>query len=245
MLLVQAELQLNAGQSTQALASLELLREKQPNHKGALALLLQTCEQLRDLARVRELWPEAERGKVMPEDALLAIGAPAYLQSLEQAADQSLEALDSCWQGLPRTLRQQSALELNYVKHLAAVPEGQPEALRQITRTLKSRWEPALAEQFGRIDQQDSVAQMAAVEAWIKQHGEQPELQLLAGELCLRNKLWGRARSYLEASIQRQPSARAWLALGQLNERTDNLPEAAKSYVSGLQLALSETDTVL
>lgn len=241
VLLTQAELQLKAGQSSQALASLELLREQQPSHKGALALLLQTCEQLQDKARIRELWPEAERGKVLPEEALQAIAVPAFLESIEMAAEQSLEALDSCWQGLPRSMREQNTLHISYIKKLAAIPEGQPEALRQITRTLKTRWEPVMAQQFGNLEQQDSVAQMAAVEGWIKQHGEQPELQLLAGELCLRNKLWGRARSYLEASIQRQPSAAAWLALGQLNEHTDNLPEAAKAYATGLELALAET----
>ena len=239
ILLTQAELQIAAGQSSQSIATLELLRQKQPDHQAALTLLLNVSADLEDWQRLRELWPEAERLNALPADQLSSLGCRAFSAQLDEAAGTSLEQLDACWQALPRRLKQQDRLKNHYVELLAKDPAGHPEALRQIQATLKQQWQPAMALLFADIKSEDSLAQMSAVEAWIKQHGEQPELQLLAGQLCLRNKLWGRARSYLESAIKRQPDTRAWFALGQLNEQTGDIKAAAEAYANGLKLANS------
>ncbi len=238
VLLTQAELQLAADQSTQAIATLELLRDKQPDHKAALALLLKVCAQLDDWARVRELWSESERLNVLPADEQTRLGCEAYADLLNSASEKGLEHLDVAWQSLPRRLRQQRPLKTLYVRLLTRDVAGHPEALRQISAALKQSWQPEMALLYADIKSEDSVSQMAAVEGWIKQHGEQPELQLLAGQLCLQNKLWGRARSYLQNAVNHEPSARAWLALGQLNEQTGDIAAAAKAYTQGLNHAI-------
>lgn len=243
VLLTQAQLQIEAEQHTQAVASLELLREKQPEHGPALGLLLDLTARLGDWPRVRELWPDAQRLKVAPENSLDAVATQAYGDLLTESAAQGLEALDAAWQSLPRRLRQHDALLVCYVRLLARDAKGHAEALRQITATLKQRWQPQLALLYAELESENGTSQLAAVEGWIKQYGEQAELQLLAGQLCLRNKLWGRSRSYLEAAIKHHPSAAAWRAMGKLNEQTGDIGAAAQAYANGLQLALHESAT--
>ena len=69
------------------------------------------------------------------------------------------------------------------------------------------------------------------------QHGDKPELLLLAGRVCLNNKLWGKARSYLEAGVQAAPTAQGYLDLARLCQDTKQPEEAAKFYRQGLEFA--------
>ncbi len=69
------------------------------------------------------------------------------------------------------------------------------------------------------------------------QHGPKPELLLLAGRVCLRNKLWGKARSYLEAGVQAAPTPQGYLDLARLCQDTQQPEEALKYYRQGLELA--------
>lgn len=238
ILLTQARLQQEAGQETQAIASLDLLLEKFPNHAVAQADLLRACASLEDWARVRELWPDCRRKKLLPDGELMRLGETAYGSLLDERASKGLDALDGCWQSLPRSMRMHEPLLLRYSQHLLQDPAGHAEAQRLILASLKQRWLPELALLYAELDADDLTAQLATVEAWIKQHGEQPELQLLAGRLCLRNKLWGRARSYLQAVIDRDGDPRAWLSMGDLNEQNEDAQSAAQAYAEGLRQAL-------
>ena len=74
------------------------------------------------------------------------------------------------------------------------------------------------------------------MEGWLKQYGEEPELLLVAGRLCLRNRLWGRARSYFEASQKNQSRPDALLELGRLFEEINEKEEARSAYRQGLEL---------
>ncbi|MGB1580864.1 MAG: heme biosynthesis HemY N-terminal domain-containing protein [Nevskiales bacterium] len=242
VMLTRAELQAQAGQFSQALATLELLREKQPDHIPALQQLFELSAQMEDWARVRELWPDAERLNLLNEQRRTDLGEQAWLDYLQSADASNLDSLDKAWQSLPRRLRQRANLRVCYVRHLLNQSGGQPEALRIITSTLKHQWVPNIALLYSEIHFDDGTSQMATVEDWIKQHGEQPELQLLAGQLCLKNKLWGRARSYLESVLAKQPDPRAWMALGRLKEKTDDLKGAADAYAKGLELTIRNND---
>ena len=62
---------------------------------------------------------------------------------------------------------------------------------------------------------------------------------MAAGRVCLRNRLWGKARSYLEAVIRVAPSAAAYLELARVCEQTQNAEEAQKFLRQGLELAAS------
>ena len=65
-------------------------------------------------------------------------------------------------------------------------------------------------------------------------------LLLVLGRLCARQGLWGKAQSYLEASIAIEPSWSAHHALAQLQEKLGNA-EAAHSHArESLAIAIAQ-----
>jgi HemY protein len=55
-------------------------------------------------------------------------------------------------------------------------------------------------------------------------------LLLTLGRLCMHQKLWGKARNYLDASLSVHPSAAAHLAQARLAEIMQNPTEAEQHY---------------
>ena len=53
-------------------------------------------------------------------------------------------------------------------------------------------------------------------ENWLAKRGEDCDLILAAARLCLRNELWGKARSYLETVISLRPAREAYQEYGRL-----------------------------
>ncbi|HEX7234993.1 MAG TPA: hypothetical protein VF243_06975, partial [Nitrosospira sp.] len=56
-------------------------------------------------------------------------------------------------------------------------------------------------------------------------------------------ELWGKAQSYLEASLSVEPGYAGHLALGRLNEKLGQPELARNHYGKGLELAVSQLET--
>ena len=107
-----------------------------------------------------------------------------------------------------------------------------------VHKALEQRWDPAMLGCFLRAELPDQVAALASVEQWLQRHGEQPELLLAAAHTCRRNRLWGKARSYLDALVAQAPSAEAHFEYGQLCAATKQPEEASRHFEAGLKRAL-------
>jgi HemY protein len=81
------------------------------------------------------------------------------------------------------------------------------------------------------------VGQIEQAEKWLGQHSDDAGLLLALGKLCLHQKLWGKAQSYLDASVSVTPSHAAYTALGQLAERQGKAEEAFGYYRQAMELA--------
>jgi HemY protein len=57
--------------------------------------------------------------------------------------------------------------------------------------------------------------------------------------LCAKQGLWGKAQSYLEASISVDPTYAAHLELARLHERLGNADAARRNYRESLERALT------
>lgn len=236
-LLTQAELQRERGEHALARDTAQKLRVSNPQHPYAIELLAESYAALGEWQALRELLRE-------PISAL-ALAAGRYrelmLQALRALMQQAivsarLEQLKALWDAAPADIQKDTLVCREYAHGLARL-NAQAEALAFINTTLNSRWDAELARLYGGLQVTDAVSQLASVEQWLKQHGEQPDLLLTAGRVCLRNKLWGKARSYLEATLRIAPSATAYLELARLFEMTQNSGEAEKLYRQGLEQA--------
>ncbi|NLO81133.1 MAG: heme biosynthesis protein HemY [Xanthomonadaceae bacterium] len=232
--LIQAQLQLEARQWEQALATLHYLHDLAPNHPRVQAMLLRACEALGEWKRIELLLPAARRQKAVSSGELSRLEWTAALRRLQQAQAQGAAAVEAAWNSLDRRLRQDTDLEIVYVDGLAA--NGQGEQAERLLRTrLNKSYDPRLAQRYGQLPLAAPEKALSQVEKWLLERPDDPVLLQAAGRLALQARLWGRARDYLEAASARQSAPDALYLLGRLLEQMGELEPARERYRQALE----------
>ena len=240
-LLTQAELQRERGEYLLVRDTALKLRQQDPKHPYAVELLAESYAATADWAALRELLAETAKLHALAPARYRELMTRALRELMAQAlADARLEQLKAIWDAADDSFRIDPELRRVYARGLARL-NADAEALALITATLRKVWDADLVALYGDLHSSDTVSQLATIEAWLGQYGERPELLTTAGRVCLRNKLWGKARSYLEAVLQVRPTPVAYLELAKLCADTQNGEEAVKLYRQGLELASSQT----
>jgi HemY protein len=235
VLLTQAELQLEDGQFAEALASLNRVRERQPGHAQALKLLGDLHRRRNEWQPLAELLPLIRRhGNVAP--AILDEWGVAAWSNIMATLQADRGALERLWDDVPRHLRREPRLTLARARALVAC-SAVDDAELEIRRTLNDKWSEALVELYGQLAVPDTAAHLKRIEAWLKEHPEDPVLLLAAGRTCVRHQLWGKARSYFEASLALRAAPETWRALGQLMAQIGETQAAARAFERGLSMA--------
>jgi HemY protein len=233
VLLTQAELQLDQAQYEQALATLRMLQEKSPNHSHALNLLGRVYYRLEDWEQLATLLPRLRKHGRLDPAVLEKWSVRVYRESLEKAGDG--DALAAAWKEVPKNLRQDITLLEAWYSGL--IRTGQhDQAEKAIAADLKREWRTPLVRLFGILESSHPGKQLSRAEGWLKSHPDDIELLLTAARLCLRNELWGKARSYLETVISLRPTPEAYQELGRLLARLGEDEAAAEAYRAGLNL---------
>lgn len=233
--LTQAELQLSQDQKEQALATLMHLRDIAPKHGHVLKLSKEIYLRLEDWSSLHRLLPELQKSEVIDRDELKGLEVRIYVGLMRQAAAGDGAELEGVWQQVPKQLRNQAEIALIYARHLQTKGNAQ-EALRLLEEAITKGWDGRLIELYGAVDGADTARQLNRAESWLDGHQRSPELLLALARICLRAKLWGKARSYMEASIGLSPSAEAYQELGILLEQMGERDLALDQYRAGLAL---------
>lgn len=239
VLLTQAELQLEDGQYAEALASLNRVRERQPNHARALKLLGDLHQRRGEWQPLAELLPLIRRHGNVPT-AMLDEWSVAAWSNIMATPQADRSALDRVWEAVPRHLRREPRLSLARAKALIAC-SAVDDAELEIRRTLNEDWSEALVNLYGQLAVTDPAAQLKRIEAWLKEHPEDPALLLAAGRTCVRHQLWGKARSYFEASLALRGAPETYRALGQLMAQLGESQSASRAFERGLSMATTTT----
>lgn len=82
--------------------------------------------------------------------------------------------------------------------------------------------------------------QIQRAENWLTKYPNNTDLLLTLGRLCTYGELWGKAQSYLEASLSIEPGYPAHLALAQLFEKLGKQEAASEHYRKGLDFVLKQ-----
>ena len=242
VLLTQAEFQLDRGQSEQALATLRRLEEDSGNHAHALALMGRLYFKLEDWASLAELLPRLRKNTQLEPETLDRWAIRVHQQALDTAAD--VEVLDQAWKGVPRKLRSDLTLLIAYYEGLVRLGLHD-RAEKELAAALRTDWRGPLVRLFGLVEATDTTKQLKRAEGWLKNHGEDPDLLLTAARLCLRNELWGKARSYLETVITMRPTPEAYREYGNLLTQMGEADAAAEAYKDGLGMFAAKPLTAI
>lgn len=238
--LTQAELQLAHHQTEYALATLTRLRGLAPNHLYVIRLLARLYAELEDWERLAELLPELRRHRVFEPDRLEALEQAVALGRLARAGSDSA-ALTAVWDSLSRRMRDDTRV-LHVHVHRLIEAGAKNVAERRLRQHLERQWDERLAREYGLVEHESLNRQLDYAEAWLKDHGRSPMLLLALGRLAARNRLWGKARVYLESSIEAGATAEAYHELGRLLDELGEIGAAREHYRAGLALAVRRQD---
>ena len=84
---------------------------------------------------------------------------------------------------------------------------------------LDRNWDSELVALYAECTTADATRQLETAERWLTQHNHDATLLFALGRLCERAQLWGKAQTYLEASLALDARWRTHLALGELHGR--------------------------
>ena len=242
VLLTQAELQLDRKQYEQALATLRRIEENSRDHSYALGLLGTLYYRLEDWDNLGKLLPRLKAQGRITSDTIRKWTIRVHREHLDRAEDG--DELQAAWKKVPRNLR--SNLELLQAYFTTLIRLGKHEqAEKELAAALKKEWRSPLARLFGLVEGPDASKQLKRAEGWLSDHPEDPDLLLAAARLCLRNELWGKARSYLETVISLRPTPEAYQEYGQLLNRLGEGDAAADAFREGLGLVAEPPKTAI
>jgi HemY protein len=144
----------------------------------------------------------------------------------------------SYWKQLPADEASDRRLMEKALPHL--VGAGQVAlARRQLENMLDAEWDTQLARLYAHCGTADPVGCLTKAEAWLKKQPRDAGLLYSLGRLCIMNQLWGKAQSYLEASLALAPAVETHLALARLSEQLERGEDAQRHYRSAAELGIA------
>ena len=83
----------------------------------------------------------------------------------------------------------------------------------------------------------ESRKRIERAEKWLNERPEEPQLLATLGRLCCSAELWGKAQSYLEASLSFEETRTAHLELARLAERAGREADAQRHFRRAAELS--------
>jgi len=242
----KAYMLLAEGRAAEALPLLQALALNDTTNIGVLKMKLEA--EINALAWhdvVLTLGPLKRTG-LMPQSAVDEIRLNAEIELVKSRPAQR-ELLMDQWKKLETTIRFQPRLvevlairliELGLDNDAGVIIE---EALAKYhSNNEESDWSSAyavLAKCYANAKTDSTVLQIEHAESWLKRHPRDAVILATLGKLCMRQALWGKAQSYLEASVALEPSLDAHMALAKLMEQVGKPNEAMRHIRRSAELA--------
>jgi HemY protein len=218
-LVTLAEMQMRRGQYEAALATLEQLDASGDLNSRGLELMARLSQKLGRGELLRNLGPRLRSAKELPEAQVNELLAQAELEELRAMGERGdPAAVEAAWNALPRNARR---LPQAIVMHARARMDGgaHADAERELRELIDETGDAAALRLYGELVLPDPLVPLERAENWLRKRPDDPELLATCARLCLPAELIGKARSYLEASLARRPSADLSLLLADLHDQ--------------------------
>jgi HemY protein len=214
-----AEMQMRRGQDEAALQTLEQLEASGDLNSRGLQLMARLYQKLGRGDRLRALGPRLLSAKELPDAQVNELLAQVRLADVRAAGEQGNQsALEKAWSDLPRSVRKLPQSIVAYARAAMACRDH-PSAERALRDLIDETGDGSATRLYGDLVLPDPLQPLERAEAWLRKRPEDPELLAACARLCLRAELFGKALSYLEASLARRPSAENSLILADLHEQ--------------------------
>jgi HemY protein len=235
-LAVQASLLLDDRRYDDALEVLRELSRSGPKRIATQRMLMKAHRRLGHWDEVRRLASALGKRGALAEVAATQLRITAQIEALRQQA-QDASGLAACWQ------HTEDRLDVRVARTAAQLFMALGDCRRAheiIEAALEAEWSEQLILLYGECLGADTLAQIERAEKWLKSRPHERALLLTLGRLCLAQELWGKAQSYLEASLSEEPSRGAHVALAQLLDRIGKPEDANRHYRASAGAALPQ-----
>ncbi|CAD6508426.1 hypothetical protein LMG27952_00182 [Paraburkholderia hiiakae] len=234
-LMATADMRADGRDADGALAALTEMRTQGGRRIHAQQIALRAQQQLKNWSEVLKLVKTLEKREALH---------PAVAVRLRQLAAENLlrdrrhnaDALLELWQSLSNVERHSPRLADCAAELLIAL-ERQADARKIVEEALAQNWDARLLRRYPDTAGNDALPLIQKAEAWRKERPEDGDLLFALGRLCLKQQLWGKAQSFLEAALksadatQNEPlKIRSHRALARLHEQLGDGEKAASHY---------------
>ncbi len=225
---VSAELWAEQREPGRALRAIEALQSSGARHLHAMRIALSAHVQAKHWRDVMRTVRVLEKRRALHAEAAARVRRIAVRGLLADAADDPV-LLERTWEAVDSPDRLVPDIALDAARRLNEAGRGQAAALA-LEAVLERQWDERLLDEYALCEVTGSRAQIERAESWLKAHPRsQPLLRCLA-RICLREKLWGKARAYLEESQRLGEDAQTSLALAELAEAMGDGEGAARHF---------------
>ena len=237
-LMLEAELALERGQPTEALSRLAELRREAGLHTAAQRLELRALTAAGRPAEIPALVDQLVKREVYDAHQGELLRASAHAEALASLAHDAA-GLRAYWARVPENDRRQAKVARAAARSFVQLG-GDREAADILARSLERNWEPTLLPLYAECRAPDATRQLETAERWLVSHNDDATLLYALGRLCERQQLWGKAQTYLEASLALDNHWRAHVALGEMLSQLGRHDEANAHLAAALKLALAD-----
>jgi len=233
--IAEAELLLEQRRFQEALLALKALPEK---HTAGLRLELRAQQQAKNWEPTLPLIDQLTRRGVF--DAVQAAQLRRYAQ-IEILKRRALDrySLEEYWQKIPAEQKRDAKVAAAAAQCFTALGGGE-QACQIIEAALDHEWDSELVGWYAECAGAATVRRIERAEKWLKTNPRDSVLLLTLGRLCAEQELWGKAQSYLDASVAVEPSWSAHLALAGLHDGLGHADAARRHYRESLDLAVAQ-----
>ena len=234
--LLEAESALERYDYEAAQTSIDAARKLNPGLTRLLQLELRMAVDQKDAMKVLRLTEQLGKAGALSATELQQYQWVAYRQLLAQCHD--AKALKTCLKRIPE-VDQKGGLSVEIAERFQQLG-----LYAQAAKWAKANYPlkrdvallNVLFESSANLSDKEQQQAFEAADGWLKTYREDTDLLLALGEAAYQRQLWGKAQSYLEASLSQHPSIQAHLALAKVFKATEQKALAEQHQAAALAL---------
>ena len=234
--LLEAESALERYDYEAAQTSIDAARKLNPGLTRLLQLELRMAVDQKDAMKVLRLTEQLAKAGALSATELQQYQWVAYRQLLAQCHD--AKALKACLKRIPEA-DQKGGLSVEIAERFQQLG-----LYAQAAKWAKANYPlkrdvallNVLFESSANLSDKEQQQAFEAADGWLKTYREDTDLLLALGEAAYQRQLWGKAQSYLEASLSQHPSIQAHLALAKVFKATEQKALAEQHQAAALAL---------
>lgn len=210
--LTQARLQLESKQYEEAQAGLSHLLEMEPTNNYVLMLYVKSSDKLEDWDQVIKIYNKTNKKNKELDTLFLKAIKNKFILLSKNKKNREVEQI---WKSLPAKLKQQTDLFNDYIQALINTKDLE-KAEKLLKKHLKTSDDLKAIKLFASIESKQPGKQLDCIERKMLNSSNKLEILDVLVELSIKLKLWGKAKQFIEKSIEIETTTDKQLKLAKI-----------------------------